>query len=482
MRTLVAWAPDWPIVSAGFPPDTAVAVLTDRRVIAMSAAARREGVRVGLRRREAESRCPGLVVLDRDLAAEARAFEPVVATVATFCPRLAIIRPGLLALDARGPARYFGGEEALCRRIADAAPLRCGIADGRFAATLAARQGVVVRDNRTFLAPFPVEVLDRPELADLLRRLGVHTLGAFADLPTASVLTRFGADGARAQALARGEDDHPLRMEAPTEELARVMVFDDPVDRVDVAALAGRSLATSLAEALADRGLACSLLRIEAETEHGESLSRLWRGAFGSDAMVERLRWQLEGWVPTAGITLLRLVADEVVGSSQPSFWGGTSGADRRAARGLDRLQGMLGPDAVFTAALGGGRGPADRVVLVPWGEPRPPLQPAPWPGCHPQPAPATVHPSPLRAEVTDAGGEPVAVSARGSPSGAPERLSVDGGPWSDVVAWSGPWTSDERWWGERRRRARFQILTSDQVAHLCLLERGRWWIEATYD
>lgn len=509
MRTLVAWCPDWPVTAAGFAPDDHVAVLHANRVVAASAIARAAGVLVGQRRRDAESRCPGLVVFARDPTLEARMFEPVVAAVAALAPRVEVIRPGLLAIDARGPSRYFEGEEALCRRIiatshgamsADGSPVPvCGVADGRFAATMAARQGAIVSagGNAAFLAPFPVDVLDRADVADLLRRIGITTLGAFAALPASSVLARFGTDAARAHALARGLSDDSSYAERPAIELAVATDFDPPVDRVDLATFAGRSLATELTEQLDRRGLACARLRIEAETEHGESFSRLWRGDehFGAGAMVERLRWQLDGWLsgtvaepaPTAGITHLVLAADGVVPATNPQlgFWGGPSHTDRRAAQGLDRLRGMLGPDAVFTAILRGGRGPHDRVSLVPWGDPRPERDPMlPWPGHHPLPAPALVHPTPLAAEVIDIDGRTVAVSARGKPSGAPGSLSVAGGPWLAIVGWGGPWLADERWWDprSRHRRARFQVVVEGEAAHLCTVEDGRWRIEATYD
>ena len=510
MRALTLWCPDWPVTAAGFDPSDLVAVVFANRVVAASAGARVAGVRTGLRKREAEGRCPGLLVVGQDLPGEARAFEPVAAVVADLAPRMEVARPGLLAVDARGPSRYFGGEPALCRQVGDAvrgalAGTGCrvpdpgvGIADGRFAAALAARQGAVVPTggNPAFLAPFPVGVLGDPELADLLVRLGIDTVGAFAGLPVASVLARFGTAAARLHALARGHDEELLHAEAPGEELVAEALFDPPVERVDQAAFAGRAVAADLADQLARRGLVCARLRIEIETEHAESLVRLWRGdeGLGADAMVERLRWQFGGWLsgtaaeagPTAGVVLLRLAADEVaaVGSRQTGFWGGASQADRRAARGLDRLRGMLGPGAVFTGALSGGRGPVDRAVLVPWGEPAP-RRPAelPWPGHHPLPAPALVHPVPLAAEVVDADGAPVTVSARGQPSAGPARLSVAGGPWVEVGGWAGPWTLDERWWDRhaRRRRARFQ-LDGPAGAHLCVVEDARWWVEATYD
>ena len=510
MRTLVLWCPDWPVTAAGFDPADPVAVVHANRVVSASAVARDAGVRAGLRKREAQARCPGLVVVGEDLPAQARAFEPVVAAVTGLSPRVEMTRPGLLALDARGPARYFGGEEALCRQVeavtvsalagdGPRAPLPgVGIADGRFAAGLAARRGEVVPPgaNRTFLSDFPVAALGDHELADLLARLGITTAGAFADLPADSVMARFGRQAARLHAVARGHDEELLEAGTPDEELAAQVSFDPPVERVDQAAFAGRAVAAELVDQLGRRGLVCARLRIDIETEHAESLVRRWRGdeGLGAEAMVERLRWQFGGWLsgtsaeatPTGGVTLVRLVAEEVAGagSRQVGFWGGASEADRRAGRGLDRLRGLLGPDAVFTGALAGGRGPVDRAVRVPWGEPAPRRPPElPWPGHHPLPAPALVHPAPLAAEVVDADGTPVTVSARGRTSAEPSRLSIAGGPWSAIVGWAGPWTLDERWWDRRarRRRARFQLADRDG-AHLCVVEDARWWVEATYD
>ena len=40
---------------------------------------------------------------------DARAFERVITAVADFCPVVEVVRPGLCVLNARGPARYFGG-------------------------------------------------------------------------------------------------------------------------------------------------------------------------------------------------------------------------------------------------------------------------------------------------------------------------------------------------------------------------------------
>jgi protein ImuB len=101
-----------------------------------------------------------------------------------------------------------------------------------------------------------------------------------------------------------------------------------------------------------------------------------------------------------------------------------------------------------------------------------------------PAPSPATVHAAPIRVEVVDGNGQPVVVNGRGSASAEPKRVSIDGGRWTDVVAWAGPWPVDERWWDSdaHRRRARWQVLTADGTAHLLGVEGGRWSVEATYD
>ena len=157
-----------------------VAVLHANRVLACSPAARAEGVRRGLRKREAQGRCPHLVVVEHDPGRDARAFEPVVAAVEELAPGVEVVRPGACAVAARGPASYYGGEVAAAERLVEHVALACGVeaqvgvADGIFAAMLAARAGRIVPPGGTpaFLAGMDIGALDRPDLADLLRRLG----------------------------------------------------------------------------------------------------------------------------------------------------------------------------------------------------------------------------------------------------------------------------------------------------------------------
>jgi protein ImuB len=290
------------------------------------------------------------------------------------------------------------------------------------------------------------------------------------------------------------------------------MGFDPPAERLDVVLFAARHLAAELAERLEELVLACTLVAIEAETVDGGALVRRWRHEDGltSTALAERVRWQVEAWLlrsnagdePTGGLPVaggiirLRLVPELIhpERGRQLAFWGARA-SDGRAARALTRVQGLLGADAVTTAVVDGGRTPAARVRLIPWGETRPGTDAAgstgsasgserpAWPGRIPPPAPATVYPDPPAVSVVDAAGSPVTVSDRGEASAAPARFGMRS-PIVEVVAWAGPWPADERWWdpGAHRRRDRLQVLAADGVAHLVAFEDGRWLLEATYD
>lgn len=164
--------------------------------------------------------CPDLLQEDEG-GAILRSFVAVVEAVEAFCPWVTPVRPGVCSLPARGPARYFGGEVPLVRSVADTAsaltPVGVGIADGLFAAVLAAQRRVVVPPGGTpdFLAPFPVDILDRPELTGLLHRLGLRTLGEFAALPDAHVLGRLGADGTACHRVAGGRSGELEELRQP---------------------------------------------------------------------------------------------------------------------------------------------------------------------------------------------------------------------------------------------------------------------------
>jgi protein ImuB len=543
MRMLVLWCPDWPAVAAakaaGIPAHRPVAVFSANRVVACTAVARAAGVRRGMRRRDAQSRCPELAVLGLDDDRDARLFEPVAAAVEELVVGVEVVRPGLVAVPVAGAAGFFGrvvrnassrggsegdrdhgeaGERRLVELLLDHVPahaeVECqiGLADGLFAATLAAHRSALVEQGAAeeFLAPLSITELDQPganrtELVDLLRRLGLLTLGAFAALSGRDVVSRFGSAGLLAHRLARGQSERPPHRRRPPPELAVTEEFDPPLERVDSAAFVAKILAGRFHTGLAGHGLACTRIGIYAVSEHGEELGRVWRCAepLTPQGIADRVRWQFEGWLraapedrPTSGICRLRLEPEETVEgrSLQFGLWQHGLGdeqvlAAERAGRALVRVQGLLGPDGAFTAVLDGGRGPAERVRLVPWGDPRRTVSPPeePWPGRLPAPSPATVFERTVPARLVDSAGVRVGITDRGELSAAPHAVVIDEGPPRRIRDWAGPWLVDTGWWASSGPglRTRVQALLESGTAVL-LTAMGddcpQWTVEGIYD
>ena len=442
----------------------------------------------------------------------ARRHERMVAVVTGFCPDVEVVEPGVCAFGARGPARYSGGETALAAGITAAladlgVESRTGIADGLFAALLAARDGMIVPPGRTakFLAGQPVSVLSDQDLSArdltaLLKRLGLGTLGDFAALSVRDVASRFGGVGEHAHRLARGLDSRPLATRPPPADLSVAHRFDPPEPRAEPVVFAAKALAELLHDGLAARGLTCVRVRVTACWADGRESGRLWRhdGLLSAAAVADRVRWQLDGWRPVpggqtgddentpGGITALRLAPDHLVRATgqQLALWGETVVSDR-VARAAMRVQAMLGHEAVLRPVLGGGRNAGDQVTPIPFGEKTEPRLPAdrPWPGRVRGTAPGLVFPAAREADVTDDAGRAVTVSGRCALSAAPARLAVHGEPSRRVTGWAGPWPLYERWWdpSAARRRARFQLATEDGRAWLAVVKDGGWLVEAGY-
>ncbi|GAC56659.1 hypothetical protein GOHSU_12_00490 [Gordonia hirsuta DSM 44140 = NBRC 16056] len=545
-RTLALWCPDWPAAAAaqalGVDGAEPIAVLAAGRVIACSRTARRIGVRRGMRRRQAQAICPELLVAADEPHRDGRLFEPVVTAVSAVVPMTEVLRPGLLAVAADRGARYFGGEHELAESVVAAVedlavPARVGLADQLFTAVLAARAGLVVPpgEDAVFLAARPITDLviepsltapGRDELVNLLGRLGISTLGRFAELDAADVASRFSRDAVLAHRVASGAPGRgPSRAPVPP-ELEVDHHCDPPVDRVDAAAFLGRRLAEELHRRLSAAALACTRLTVHAVTEHGRVHSRTWRCAepLTPAATADRIRWQLEGWLtasrgtadaPDSPLVRLRLEPVELVdpGALQHPLTGagfpadpGAGGLGERARRALVRVQGLLGGEAVAIPVASGGRGPAERVALVPYGDRTDPPRPvdAAWPDALVRPLPALLTSDEV--ELLDATGDAVAVTTRGAFSAEPVQVRI-GRRSAPVQWWAGPWPFgiDEEGagldapeagggvmaraqvlvgaqYGDARSRDTRQEASGSGKGMLLCYRRARWSVEGVYE
>ncbi len=512
-RTIALWFPDWPVTAralttpTGWVVDAPIAITHGNIIVACSIAARAAGVRRGQRRRDAQAACSDLQLMPHDPDRDARAFSPVVSRIEAQAPDVHIVRPGLCVLRSRGPSRYYGGEREAARVLIDAArqygidTVHAGIADGPFTAEHAARIASIDKASNhihlvaagqaaSFLAPLPVAVLDDPNIASLLSRLGVHTLGQFAALDEKLVRDRLSERGAQLQALAGGRDSREITPRIPPPELAREIAFEPPLEIAEQVAFAVRQTADDVVAAVAASALVCTEIRIEFTDDRGVMSDRVWLHptCFDAAALVDRVRWQLQaawespGQAVQSSVAKVRLVPEAVDDAMhhQPALVG--RGPDARVHHALSRVQAILGHQGVVTAEVTGGRLLGDRQHLVPWGDRvvTPVVRDRPWPGHLEPPLPTTLAPTD-DIDVLTSQGQRVGVTERGDATGTPAWLIV-GHKRLHLSSWAGPWPIIERFWHDQQPRYRFQVVDEQSRAWVVLLENGSWRAEGRYD
>lgn len=521
-RMVIVRCVDWPVMAAGAALQSPVAAMVNNHVIACSPRARQVGVRVGHRKREAQRRCPTIDLLAFDPQRSSVLFGRVVAALEAITPLVEIYESGMVGFPTRGPSRFYGGEEPLAKlvneRVGDVLAelheeyrqaVQIGVADGAFAARLAASDTgsgairiVEPGGSAEFLAPKSVDVLDNKPLVDLLVRLGLTTLGAWAEIPEADVSGRFGTEGLVLHRLANGLDEYPPDLRRPAPELTVSTRLEPPAESILQCEHVAAVVADRLLVSMRSKGVTCTRLGVEVETENGETLTRWWRyhgSSLSASLIAERVRQQLYGWLredesvrPRSGILRISLIPDEVVPAEgdQMSMWDVDESDVDGISRLISRLQTVVGTGTIWVPSAASGIGPDEQVELVPAdsvdlerGVNRfdPSLELCP--GRIPAPAPTRVFTSPGRAELLNRRGAQVRVNGRGELWGDPKVL-VLGDDRFVIESWAGPWLDDRYWWEatQHRRRARMQVLTTTMQAFLLVSEHQQWWLEAAYD
>lgn len=495
MRTLALWFPDWPVQAAIMQglaqPRTAIMLAAHHRITVCNGAARAQGVRRGMRVREARS-ISNATLLDAEETRDAAVFAGIADSLDQVASSIEILRPGLALVNAEAAGRYHSGETIAAEKLIDASAQEgmdsfIGIADEIPTAVIAARTQTIVPSGRSreFLATQPVASLLEPafgcdpDVVSTLDQLGVRTLGNIADLGVRAMITRFGAVGQRCFDIAAVRNKRGVAAREQHRDLQVSMAPEAPVTRVHEAAFLGRALAAQLHERLQAQGLVCHRLDIRAY--FGEVLcQRTWRSneALSERAVAERIRWQLDGWLQhhqgASGITELVLDPVECSRPDHYALWG--SGTDQAARRAITRVQSTLGTDAVLQPSSAGGRGARDRVQLVPFGEAC--SEQGAFRGAIPAPLPAALaHPS-ARAHLVDAQGQPVSVIE--AELSAPPAGFQWGSRRFRITGWAGPWPVDDQWWKGKGACARVQIVAEGPHAWL-LMWAGHWRVEASY-
>ncbi len=531
---LALWVPDWPVLTImrreGISATRPVAVTDHGKVMAVSAAARRDGVRRGMRRRAAQAVCPSLVLHPRDEQQEHLDFDTVASAAHRVLPHCSVSRPGVLWAPWKIPVKAqadadFARQllnslaEPLIEHIAHDADVECHVGGGQslLTALLAAREdsAVCFSETRDYLGKQPIEslrllVTDATRETELtaflsaLTGLGVRTLRQLAEVGRTALNTRFGHIGQWAYLQALGCDtllNDPWRQ---VQEIKEELVIDPPAERSDHVTFATAEIAQNWYQKLLQHSLSCSQVEITLTTQDGDEIRRCWQadstmwGGLTPRHVTDRIRWQMDGWLtrqgqgigddppvaPVAGVTITA-VGLHAVDMQSEGLWGLGRSKSGKVAQTVARLQAMLGPGEVLQPVAMGGRTARERVQLVPWGSAQPDdtRRDQPWPGALPSPSPTVIPATPLRAHVLDSAGNTVIVDRRLRLSAPPVRVTVDTMATYTVQDWAGPWPLLQRWWRAQRQTAAYLQVTVTQGAGLLLAcQEGQWSYEGKYD
>jgi protein ImuB len=279
--------PPGPLILGGRPWDPGL-------VVDASPEARALGVRRGMPLGSAHRLVPEATFIDPDPDADRATVEAAFEALAAFSPGIAGSTDpgdaafGLFEVLIDGLEPLWGPEPVLVGRLVEAlgralgagsggAPsgIRAGIAGTRFSATVAA---VLARPDAPilvppggeadFLAPHPSGLLTPdPDVRARLTRFGLRRIGAVAELDRTALVARFGEEGARIRARARGEELEPFRPRLAPEHLRLGLPIEPAVEELEPLRFVLHRLAAALTDQLVARGLAASRARLHLDLD-----------------------------------------------------------------------------------------------------------------------------------------------------------------------------------------------------------------------
>ena len=275
--------PPGPLVLGGKPWDPGL-------VIDASPEARALGVRRGMPLGSAHRLVPEATFIDPDPDADQGTIETAFEALAAFSPGIAgsadPLDPafGLFEVQVDGLELLWGPEPVLVARLTEALErslgreqgcVRAGIAGTRFSATIAAvlaKPGspslVAPGGEANFLAPHPSGLLTvDPDVRARLTRFGLRRIGAVADLARSALVARFGEEGARIHARARGEELEPFRPRRTPERLRLGLPIEPATEGLEPLRFVLHRLVAALTDQLVARGLAASRARLHLDLD-----------------------------------------------------------------------------------------------------------------------------------------------------------------------------------------------------------------------
>jgi DNA polymerase IV len=343
-------------------------------VTSASYEARSFGVASAMPTVRARRLCPHAVFVPNDFDSYIEYSEKIRDVFTSYTPLVEPLSLDEAFLDVGGSVRLFGRPIDIARAIKKAVaglglPCTVGIAPNKFLAKLASARAkpdgllLVPADAVTqWLHPLPVGALwgVGEQTADVLRRLGLKTVGDVARMPRRTLERAIGdALGAHLHALAHGVDERRVEPYEPAKSVGSESTFDRDLDSAadilrEVLRLSDRTAMRLRAKGLCGRTVTLKIRfsnfktitrakTLENEVDTGPEIYEVARSLYNKlDPDRPRIRLigvAVSGLVPGPPRRQLSLLVGDRPG------WGA-------ASRAIDSIRGRFGDAAVGPAAL----------------------------------------------------------------------------------------------------------------------------------
>jgi protein ImuB len=265
---------------------------------------------------------------------------------------------GLTPNIARHAARWCQAESSLEQPREDSGPVED------------AASVQIVAHTPDFIAGLPVAALDpSTDVADILRKWGIRTVGQFLALGQDAMMDRLGLEAIALFAAASTRTTRPLHLVRPLEHYEESFDFEHEVETLEPLLFILNRFVTQLSRRLEMGGLAAGMLRLQLRLESGQVLERTLRvpqPTRRADILLRMLETHLETVRTESPIVGVALLADPTrVEQRQFSLFEAALRDPHQFQETLARLSALVGADRVGTPVRENSHRP-DAFQLVP--------------------------------------------------------------------------------------------------------------------
>ncbi len=353
------------------------------RIFQRTQAAAEQNVELGMTAVQAQARCAGLHLLNRNAEDETHAQSELLDCAAAFTPDFEATAGGVATLDLFGAAKSPQklGQSMVEWLAGVNLPARVGLAENPDLALLAAKfagsdgvQGtkrakkpkktdpapsvlLVPSVPSSFLAPLPISAIEPPpETREILESWGIHTLGDFTRLPRNEVTERLGPETGVLWDHAAGKRRRLLELVRPPAGYAQSAELDFEITTLEPLLFLLRRMLEKIVARLTAAYLVAERILLTLRFDDGISHERSFRvpdPCAELELLFGMLQTHLEDFSAKSPVVALSLDARTTrPGKHQFQLFESSFRDPNRFADTLARLEALLGSENVGTPEL----------------------------------------------------------------------------------------------------------------------------------